>query len=77
MNLGRRIGLFGAWTSGEWNFHWGCALISEIKENDDEHSMLGCCCWLQLGLPNWVNYLVDLTGWLVCAVLQRNLKMVQ
>jgi hypothetical protein len=41
-------------------FHWGCAIISEIKENDDEHSMLGCCCcWLQLGLPNWVNYLVD------------------
>jgi hypothetical protein len=36
MNLGRRIVLFGARTSGEWNFHWGCALISEIKENDDE-----------------------------------------
>jgi hypothetical protein len=43
-------------------FSLGCALISEIKENDDEHSMLGCCCWLQHGLPNWVNYLVDLTG---------------
>jgi hypothetical protein len=39
--------------------------------------MLGCCCWLQLGLLNWVNYLVDLTGWLVRVVLQRNLKMVQ
>jgi hypothetical protein len=76
MNLGRRIGLFGARTSGEWNFHWGCALISEIKENDDEHSMLGCW-WLHLGLTNWVNYLVDLIGWLVHIVLQRNLKMVQ
>jgi hypothetical protein len=53
------------------------ALISEIKENNDEHSMLGCWCWLQLGLPNWVNYLVDLTGWLVRVVLQRNLEMVQ
>jgi hypothetical protein len=40
MNLGRRIGLFGARTSGEWNFHWGCALISEIKEKDDE------VCWV-------------------------------
>jgi hypothetical protein len=24
--------------------------------------MLGGCCWLQLGLPNWVNYLVDLAS---------------
>jgi hypothetical protein len=69
MNLGRRIRLFGAQASGEWNFYWGCAQILEIKENDDEHSMLGCCCWLQLGLPIWVNYLVDLTGWLVRVVL--------
>jgi hypothetical protein len=39
MNLGRRNRLFGARTSGEWNFHSGYALISEIKENDDE------VCW--------------------------------
>jgi hypothetical protein len=28
---------------GNGIFTGGCALISEIKENDDEHSMLGCC----------------------------------
>jgi hypothetical protein len=39
MNLGRRIRLFGARTSGEWDFQWGCELISEIKENDDD------VCW--------------------------------
>jgi hypothetical protein len=58
MNLGRRIGLFGARTSGEWNFHSGCALISEIKEKDDEVCW-AAMFWLQLGLPNQVDYFVD------------------
>jgi hypothetical protein len=61
MNLGRRIGLFGAQTSGEWNFHWGCALISEIKENDDEHSMLGCCCCFGYNLVCLIGLIIWLT----------------
>jgi hypothetical protein len=58
-------------------FSLGLCTNFENKKNDDGHSMLGCCCGLQLGLPNWINYLVDLIDWLVCGVLQRNLKMVQ
>jgi hypothetical protein len=61
MNLGRRIRLFGARTSGEWNFHWGCALISEIKENDDEHSMLGCCCYFGYNLVCLIGLIIWLT----------------
>jgi hypothetical protein len=58
MNLGRRIRLFGAWTSGEWNFHWGCALISKIKK-----MMMGIVCWAAAAGYNLVC-LIGLIIWL-------------